>query len=70
MSNSSLVVRASQVLGSSPLYALRKLRVEGNEQALIISGQVSCYYHKQLAQETLMPLRGQLQLLNHVNVEA
>ena len=50
--------------------ALRHLSVEGAEEALIISGTVSCYYHKQLAQEALRPIRGDLQLVNHIKVHA
>ena len=50
--------------------ALRHLRVEGVDEALIISGTVTCYYHKQLAQEALRSLRGDLQLVNHIKVHA
>ena len=38
------------------------------EEAIILSGSVSTYYHKQLAQETLMPLRGSRALHNRVIV--
>ena len=48
--------------------ALRHVRVEGAEEALVISGTVSCYYHKQLAQEALRAMRGDLQLVNHIKV--
>jgi hypothetical protein len=48
--------------------ALRHLRVEGVDEALVISGTVTCYYHKQLAQEALRSLRGELQLVNHIKV--
>jgi hypothetical protein len=48
--------------------ALRHLHVESSDEALIISGTVSCYYHKQLAQEALKTLRGDLQLVNHIKV--
>jgi hypothetical protein len=48
--------------------ALRHLCVQGSGEALIISGTVSCYYYKQLAQEALRPLRGNLQLVNQIQV--
>jgi len=60
--------RADQALRQSPIPALRKLRVEETDEAIILSGSVSTYYHKQLAQETLMPLRGSRELYNRVTV--
>jgi len=48
--------------------ALRHLRVEGSDERFVIPGTVTCYYHKQLAQEALRPLRGDLQLANQVTV--
>jgi hypothetical protein len=42
-------------LRQSPIPALRKLTVEETAAAVVITGSVSTYYHKQLAQETLMP---------------
>jgi hypothetical protein len=62
-----VVVQATRTLQSSHP-ALRHLRVEGNDGSLIISGTVTCYYHKQLAQEALRPLRGDLQLVNQIKV--
>jgi hypothetical protein len=50
--------------------ALRHLCVESANEALIISGTVSCYYHKQLAQEALRLIRGDWQLVNHIQVHA
>jgi hypothetical protein len=64
---SDVVAQATRALQSTHP-ALRHLRVEGSEEALIISGTVTSYYHKQLAQEALRPLRGDLQLVNHVKV--
>jgi hypothetical protein len=50
--------------------ALRHLCVEGSRESLIISGTVTCYYYKQLAQEALRSLLGDLQLVNQVKVNA
>jgi len=50
--------------------ALRHVRVEGVEETLVISGTVTCYYHKQLAQEALRALRTDLQVVNHIKVNA
>ena len=55
-------------LRHSPLPALRKLSLEETETTVVIQGQVSSYYLKQLAQETLLPLLDGRQLLNRVQV--
>ena len=60
--------RAGQVLMQSPIPALRKLFVEENDQSVVLSGSVSSYYLKQLAQETIMPVLGDRQLHNRVLV--
>jgi len=62
------VAQAAQALRLSSHPALRRLIVEGTEQALIISGRVTSYYLKQLAQEAVMPVRGPLELVNRVDV--
>jgi osmotically-inducible protein OsmY len=60
--------RADQVLRQSPIPALRNLSVEENDQSVVLSGSVSSYYLKQLAQETIMPVLGDRQLHNRVSV--
>lgn len=64
-----VAMQAAHALRCSSHPCLRQLRVEGSEDALIISGKVNSYYLKQLAQETLMPVRGELRLVNNVDVE-
>jgi hypothetical protein len=60
--------RAEQALQQSYLPALRKLCVEENDAKVVISGAVASYYLKQLAQETVMPVLGERELLNRVLV--
>jgi hypothetical protein len=60
--------RLALALRRSPIPALRKLTVEESESSVIIQGQVSSYYLKQLAQETILPLLDGRQLLNRVHV--
>jgi len=55
-------------LRRSPIPALRKLTLEESESSVIIQGQVSSYYLKQLAQETILPLLDGRELLNRVHV--
>jgi hypothetical protein len=57
-----------QVLRQSALPALRKLCVEETEEAVVLTGSVSSYYLKQLAQETVMPVLGERALFNRVKV--
>ena len=55
-------------LRQSPIPALRKLAVEEADDTVVISGNVSSYYLKQLAQETLRTAVGHRRLLNRVEV--
>jgi len=55
-------------LRHSPIPALRKLSLDESEIAVTIQGNVSSYYLKQLAQETLMPVLGDRELRNRVAV--
>jgi hypothetical protein len=58
----------AELLTSSPLWQLRRLIVTANDTEVVITGQVSSYYLKQLAQETVRPTLGDRTLLNHVEV--
>jgi len=60
--------RGSETLERSPVPCLRKLHVEESESEVIISGTVSSFYFKQLAQEALMPVLGPRRLYNRVEV--
>lgn len=69
MTGSSLLrVQAEQALRQSPIPALRDLRVEETDAGVVISGCVSSYYLKQLAQETVLPFLGEKGLVNQVTV--
>lgn len=58
----------AEVLTTSPLPQLRRLIVTVNEAEIVITGQVTSYYMKQLAQEALRPTLGDRRLLNRVEV--
>jgi hypothetical protein len=49
----TLQPRAQAALCNSPVSELRALCVEHREGSLVISGAVSSFYHKQLAQEVV-----------------
>jgi hypothetical protein len=59
---------AARALRHSPIPPLRKLSLEETDTTVVILGQVSSYYLKQLAQETVMPLLGGRSLHNRVTV--
>jgi hypothetical protein len=66
----SVSVQSPAVLAlqQSPIPALRKLKIEETEQGIVITGSVSSYYLKQLAQETIMPVLERRELVNRVEV--
>ncbi len=62
--------RAQTALASSPIYELRDLRVDRHEdQTLRISGTVSSFYHKQLAQEAVRSVCEGTEVINSIHVE-
>ena len=58
----------ADALTSSPLGQLRRLKVTADDREVVITGQVSSYYLKQMAQETVRPALGDRTLLNRVEV--
>ena len=59
---------ATAELANSPVSELRELRVDGAGSHLELSGQVRSYYHKQLAQETVRAVAGNMQVVNLIDV--
>lgn len=68
-SNSYILHQATDALKQSAHPPLRHLRVTSTEAKLIIAGKVNCWYHKQMAQETVRHCAGHLELDNQVAVE-
>ena len=63
-----VITQARTALAESPIHALRELRVEPDGKALILSGHVDSFYHKQLAQEVVRLIAGDMHVINAVNV--
>lgn len=63
-----VVERAQNCLRASTYWAIRHLACEHHEGMLVIRGQVSSYYQKQLAQELVRGLRGVEVIRNAVDV--
>jgi osmotically-inducible protein OsmY len=61
--------RVVQALRQSSHPVLRNLAVEETDSTVVLTGRVSSYYLKQLAQETVMPVTGTRTLVNRVLVE-
>ncbi len=63
-----IVTAASARLASSSVPELRSLRVDEQSNELQLYGDVRSYYHKQLAQEAVLPIAGTMQVVNRVAV--
>jgi hypothetical protein len=61
--------RAQAALASSPFYELRDLQVEWRDDAMLLSGCVSSFYHKQLAQEVVRSVCRDTAVVNSIRVE-
>jgi len=61
--------RAQTALASSPVYELRELQVGHCGESLLISGAVSSFYHKQLAQEVVRSVCEGAEVVNSIRVE-
>jgi len=61
--------RAQSALAASPVYDLRDVQVEQREDSLVLSGHVSSFYHKQLAQEVVRLVAGEVTVTNSIDVE-
>ncbi len=62
-------VPAQWALADSPFYELRELHVNQREQTLFLSGIVTSFYHKQLAQEVVRSVCKGIEVINSIQVE-
>ncbi len=61
--------RAQSALLASPIYALHKLHVECEDGRMLLSGRVTTFYQKQLAQEAVRPFVEEFDLVNTIDVD-
>lgn len=61
--------RAQSALANSPFFELHELQVEQHEGTLFISGNVSSFYHKQLAQEVVRTVCKGIEVFNSIQVK-
>lgn len=64
----SILALAETALQQSAVYDLRGLNVKHRNGRLVISGTVSRFYHKQLAQELVRGISGEIDVINVVRV--
>ena len=63
-----ILPRAQSALTASPIFALQELRVDRVGESLLISGSVSSFYHKQLAQEVVRAVAEGIAVVNSIQV--
>ncbi|MEN6452298.1 MAG: BON domain-containing protein [Thermoguttaceae bacterium] len=61
--------RAQAALANSPFHELRTLQVQPRGGAMCISGCVTSFYHKQLAQEVVRSICADAELVNTIEVK-
>ena len=69
ISATEILPRAQTALAGSPIFELRDLQVERRDKALLISGAVSSFYHKQLAQEVVRSVCKDIDVVNAISVD-
>ena len=68
ISASEVQPRAQRALSASPVFALRELQVESQDNALMLRGAVTSFYHKQLAQEAVRAVAEGVVVVNTIDV--
>jgi hypothetical protein len=66
---SDVASRAQSALSASPIYVLRDIQVEHAGDALLLTGRVDTFYHKQLAQEVVRAVCDGMRVVNCVTVD-
>ncbi|REK11414.1 MAG: BON domain-containing protein [Planctomycetota bacterium] len=63
-----LQAKAQQALADSKVYALRELVIDRDDDTLVIVGEATSFYHKQLAQEIVRHAAPGVEVVNAVHV--
>ena len=61
-------LEAIRHLRKSPYASIRAVSCESEHGAVLLRGQVHCYYHKQLAQEAVLRIEGIARVVNEIEV--
>jgi hypothetical protein len=60
--------KAQRALSESAVYALREVVIRSEGDTLVLVGQVSSFYHKQLAQELVRQHAEGVEVVNTIHV--
>jgi hypothetical protein len=60
---------AMECLADSPYRTLRRVSCECKDGILFLSGRLSSFHEKQLAQETVAQVKGMIQVVNEIEVD-
>ncbi len=63
-----VLAKAQLALSESTVYALREVVIRSEGDTLVLVGQVSSFYHKQLAQELVRQHAEGLEVVNTIHV--
>lgn len=63
-----VLAKAQVALSESTVYALREVLIRSEGDTLVLVGQVSSFYHKQLAQELVRQHAEGLEVVNTIHV--
>ena len=66
--DAGLASRVDRVVESSPYFSSGRLSIATRNDCVIVEGVVSSYFHKQMAQETLLRVDGVRQIENRLRV--
>ena len=64
----TLAERIESAVFESPYFAGRRLHVRAVDDCVVVEGTVNTYFHKQMAQETLLRVDGVSRIDNRVQV--
>lgn len=63
-----VLAKAQLALSESTVYALREVVIRSEGDTIVLVGQVSSFYHKQLAQELVRQHAEGLEVVNTIHV--
>ena len=68
--NLGTIAKAAMVcLQASPYHVLRRISCDCKDGVLTLKGNLSSFYEKQMAQETVSSVEGTIQVVNQIEVD-
>jgi len=63
-----VVDQAKCALARTAIYCFREIAVESDGAQIVLSGRVSTFYHKQMAQEAVRTIANDIRVCNRIDV--